>query len=104
MPAVRTLKTGIAGVRGVVGDSLTPQLLIGFAQAFGTYLDGGTVLIGRDTRPSGEMVRSALVGGLLSTGCSVIDAGVVPVPTVQHAVTRNHADGGIAITASHNPQ
>ena len=101
---VKTLKTGNEGVRGVVGDSLTPQLLIGFAQAFGTYLSGGTVVLGRDTRPSGEMVRNALVGGLLATGCKVIDVGVAPMPSIQHAVRRHHADGGIAITASHNPQ
>jgi phosphomannomutase len=104
MPTIRTLKTGIAGVRGVVGDSLTPQLLIGFAQAFGTYLDGGTVVLGRDTRPSGEMVRNALIGGLLATGCRVIDLCVAPMPTIQHAVRQHGADGGIAITASHNPQ
>jgi phosphomannomutase len=104
MAPLRTLKTGISGVRGVVGDSFTPQLLIGFAQAFGTYLSGGTVLIGRDTRPSGEMALNALVGGLLATGCSVIDVGIAPVPTIQHAVRRNGAAGGIAITASHNPQ
>jgi len=104
MPKIRTLKTGVAGVRGVVGDSLTPELLIGFAQAFGTYLDGGVVVIGRDTRPSGEMVRNALVGGLMATGCQVIDVGIAPVPTIQHAVRRHAADGGIAITASHNPQ
>jgi phosphomannomutase len=104
MPTIRTLKTGISGVRGVVGDSLTPQLLMGFAQAFGTYLDGGTVLIGRDTRPSGEMARNALIGGLLATGCNVIDIDIAPVPTIQHAVRRTGAAGGIAITASHNPQ
>jgi len=92
-------------VRGVVGDSLTPHLLTSFAQAFGTYLGGGEVAIGRDTRPSGEMVRSALVGGLLATGCNVIDLGIVPVPTLQIACARNaDIDGGIAITASHNPQ
>ena len=56
-----------------MGDSLTPQLLIGFAQAFGTYLKGGTVVIGRDTRPSGEMVQRALIGGLLATGCDIVD-------------------------------
>jgi phosphomannomutase len=104
MPTIRTLKTGIAGVRGVVGDSLTPQLLIGFAQAFGTYLDGGTVVLGRDTRPSGEMARNALIGGLLATGCRVVDVGIAPMPTIQHAVRRHNAAGGIAITASHNPQ
>ncbi len=105
MPTIRTLKTGISGVRGVVGDSLTPHLLTSFAEAFGTYLGGGEVAIGRDTRPSGEMVRSALVGGLLATGCNVIDLGIVPVPTLQIAGARNpDIDGGIAITASHNPQ
>lgn len=104
MPTVRTLKTGISGVRGVVGDSLTPQLLVGFGQAFGTYLDGGSVVLGRDTRPSGEMALNALVGGLLACGCEVIDVGIAPVPTIQHAVRRVGADGGIAITASHNPQ
>lgn len=104
MPKKRTLKTGNEGVRGVIGDSLTPELLVGFAQAFGTYLNGGTVVIGRDTRPSGEMVRNALVGGLLATGCRVIDLDIAPVPSIQHAVVRHGADGGIAITASHNPQ
>ncbi len=104
MDIVRTLKTGISGVRGVVGESLTPQLLIGFAQAFGTYLKGGTVVIGRDTRPSGEMVQAAVVGGLLGTGCEVVDVGIAPVPTVQMAVRDGMADGGVVITASHNPQ
>jgi len=88
----------------VVGDSLTPQLLIGFAQAFGTYLKGGTVVIGRDTRPSGEMVQRALVGGLLATGCDIVDLGIAPVPTVQMAIRDAVASGGVVITASHNPQ
>ncbi len=104
MAILRTLKTGISGVRGVVGDSLTPQLLIGFAQAFGTYLKGGTVVIGRDTRPSGEMVQRALIGGLLATGCDIVDLGIAPVPTVQIAVRDAVASGGVVITASHNPQ
>lgn len=104
MPTVRTLKTGVSGIRGVVGESFTPQLLVGFAQAFGTYLDGGTVVIGRDTRPSGEMARNALIGGLLATGCDVLDLGIAPVPTIQHTVRRVSASGGIAVTASHNPQ
>ena len=104
MPSVRTLKTGVSGIRGVVGESFTPQLLVGFAQAFGTYLDGGTVVVGRDTRPSGEMARNALIGGLLATGCDVVDLGIAPVPTIQHAVRRIGASGGIAVTASHNPQ
>ena len=105
MPSVQTLKTGISGVRGVVGESFTPQLVSDFGQAFGTYMRGGRVALGRDTRPSGEMVREALLGALLASGCSVVDLGIVPVPTLQIAIAREEAlDGGIAITASHNPQ
>jgi phosphomannomutase len=100
---VHTLKISISGVRGVVGESLTPQLLVGFAQAFGCYVEGGVVLIGRDTRQTGEMVRCAVVGGLMASGCYCIDVGVVPVPTVLIAVKQLQADGAIAITASHNP-
>ena len=103
MRAIPTLKISISGVRGVVGDSLTPALLTRFAQAFGTYAGSGTVVLGRDTRTSGEMVRQAVVAGLLSSGCRVVDAGVCPVPTVQLAVRHRRAQGGIAITASHNP-
>ncbi|MCD6352056.1 MAG: phosphoglucosamine mutase, partial [Armatimonadetes bacterium] len=99
-----SLKTGISGVRGIVGESLTPGLLVRFAQAFGTYLRGGQVAIGSDTRTSAEMVRSALIGGLLATGCDVHDYGVMPVPTLQIVAARRDYEGGIAITASHNPQ
>jgi phosphomannomutase len=103
MRAIPTLKISISGVRGVVGESLTPTLLARFAQAFGTYVGSGAIVIGRDTRPSGEMVRQAVVAGLLSSGCRVIDLDVCPVPTVQLIVRRRKASGGIAITASHNP-
>jgi len=101
--AIPTLKISISGVRGVVGDSLTPTLLTRFAQAFGTYVGAGAVVIGRDPRTSGEMVVQAVIAGLLSTGCRVIDIGVCPVPTVQLMVRRQRAVGGLAITASHNP-
>ncbi|HEX7175989.1 MAG TPA: phosphoglucosamine mutase [Pyrinomonadaceae bacterium] len=103
MRAIPTLKISISGVRGVVGESLTPTLLARFAQAFGTYAGPGAVVIGRDTRTSGEMVRQAVVAGLLSSGCRVVDLGVCPVPTVQLLVRERRARGGIAITASHNP-
>jgi phosphomannomutase len=103
MRAIPTLKISISGVRGVVGESLTPTLLTRFAQAFGTYVGSGTIVVGRDTRTSGEMVRQAVMAGLLSSGCRVIDLDICPVPTVQLLVRRQHARGGIAITASHNP-
>jgi phosphomannomutase len=103
MRAIPTLKISISGVRGVVGDSLTPEMVARFAQAFGTYVGGGRVVIGRDPRTSGEMVRQAVVAGLASSGCRVSDLGLCPTPTVQLLVRQLGAAGGIAITASHNP-
>ncbi len=100
---MKPLKIGITGVRGIVGQTFTPELAVGFAQAFGTYLDGGRILICRDTRPSGPMIRSAVLAGLLSAGCEVVDLGVCPTPTMQLAIKWLEADGGIAITAGHNP-
>lgn len=103
MRPIPTLKISISGVRGVVGASLTPSLLTRFAQAFGTYIGGGRVVVGRDTRTSGEMVAQAVTAGLLSSGCGILDLGVCPTPTVQLMVRRHGARGGVAITASHNP-
>ncbi len=103
MRAIPTLKISISGVRGVVGQSLTPTLLTRFAEAFGTHTGSGTIVLGRDPRTSGEMVKHAVVAGLLSTGSRVVDIGICPVPTVQLQVRHRRAQGGIAITASHNP-
>src|SRR5262245_46733936 len=103
MRAIPTLKISISGVRGVIGDSLTPTLLTRFAQAFGTYVGSGALVVRRDARTSGEWVRQAVIAGLLSSGCRVIDLDVCPVPTVQLMVRQRHAQGGVAITASHNP-
>jgi phosphomannomutase len=100
---MKPLKIGVTGVRGIVGEAFTPELIVGFAQAFGTYLDGARVLVCRDTRPSGPMARSAVLAGLLASGCEVIDVGVCPTPSMQLAVHWLGAEGGIAITAGHNP-
>ena len=97
------LKIGVSGIRGVVGDFLTPGLACGFAQAFGTYVGGGRVVLGRDTRASGEMLEHAVTAGLLSAGCEVVRVGVLPTPTIQMYVAATKAQGGIALTASHNP-
>src|SRR5216110_1619307 len=103
MRPIPTLKISISGVRGVIGESLTPILLTRFAQAFGTHVGARTIVVGRDPRTSGEMVRQAVIAGLLSSGCRIIDIGVCPVPTIQLLVRHHRARGGIAITASHNP-
>jgi len=78
-------------------------MLTRFAQAFGTYTGSGSIIIGRDPRTSGEMVKQAVIAGLLSSGLRVIDIGMCPVPTIQMFVRQYRASGGIAITASHNP-
>ena len=100
--ALRELKIGASGVRGVVGDALTPELVVNFACAFGTWCGGGPVVIGRDTRRSSPALRAAVVSGLLSTGCRVVDLGVCPSPLVSFAIRDLGASGGIAITGSHN--
>ncbi len=100
---MKPLKIGISGVRGVVGETFTPELVVGFAQAFGTYLGPGRVLVCRDTRPSSPMVLPAVVAGLLATGCDVVDLGICPTPSLQLATPWLGADGGISITAGHNP-
>lgn len=97
------LKIGVSGIRGVVGEFLTPGLACSFAQAFGTYVGAGRVVLGRDTRSSGEMLQHAVSCGLLSAGCEVVDVGVLPTPTIQIYVGATRARGGIALTASHNP-
>ncbi len=101
--AMEPLKIGITGVRGVVGQTLTPELVVRFAEAFGAYLDGGRVLVCRDPRPSGPMLQAAVTSGLLAVGCGVTDLGICPTPSLQLEVARTGAKGGISITGGHNP-
>lgn len=99
---MRQLKIGTSWVRGVVGDALTPEVVVNFSCAFGTWTGGAPVVIGRDTRRSSTAMRAAVVSGLLSTGCEVIDLGVSSSPIVSFAVRELGAGGGISITGSHN--
>jgi len=97
------LMISISGVRGIVGKSMTAPVCLRWAQAFGNTCAPGTVVVGGDSRISKTMMRAATISGLSSAGASVIDVGVVPTPTVSLAVEAHLAQGGIAITASHNP-
>ncbi len=97
------LMISISGVRGVVGKSMTAEVCLRWAQAFGKSCAPGPVIIGGDSRVSKTMMRAATISGLASSGASVIDVGVVPTPTVALAIRQHQAVGGIAITASHNP-
>ncbi|MBI2804925.1 MAG: phosphoglucosamine mutase [Planctomycetes bacterium] len=97
------LIVSVSGVRGIVGAGLSPGVALAFAQALGTYLQGGRIVLSRDSRPSGQMLRHAVLAGLTSCGCDVVDLGITPTPTVGLAIRKLGAAGGIQITASHNP-
>ncbi len=97
------LMVSISGVRGIIGEGLSPEVALHFAQAFGTYCNGGPVVVARDSRTSGEMIQHAVVSGLMATGNPVIELGICPTPTTQMATEKLQAAGGIMITASHNP-
>jgi len=94
---------GTSGIREVVNENLTPELALNVGRALGTYLGDGTVVVGKDTRTSGEMLKRALISGLLSTGIDVIDIGLAPTPLTGFAIKLYNADAGVTITASHNP-
>jgi phosphomannomutase len=98
-----TLMVSISGIRGIVGDGLDPQVLVKYTSAYGDFIGKGTIIIGRDARITGEMVKSIVTGTLLAKGLNVIDIGICPTPTVQYTVKTLGAQGGIAISASHNP-
>jgi phosphomannomutase len=100
MPQPLSLKIGPSGVRGEIGESLTPQLVTSFAAAFGAYSGAGPVLVGTDTRPSGEMLKHAAIAGLLSVGCTPVDVGIVPVPALMLHVREAGAFGGISVGGS----
>jgi len=108
-----TLIKSISGIRGTIGgkpgECLSPVDIVKFAAAFGTWIQtrhkrsGLKVIVGRDARKSGSMVNSLVITTLRSLGISVVDLGMATTPTVEMAVTGTHSDGGIIITASHNP-
>jgi phosphomannomutase len=93
----------ISGIRGVVGESLTPETIVKYGAAFAEYCNHGTIIVGRDGRITGKIAANILVSTLLSAGCDVIAIGIVPTPTVAIAIERFKAAGGISLTASHNP-
>lgn len=97
------LMISVSGIRGVFGTDLTAENLVKFTAAYGTWLKRGTVVVGRDTRVTGKICEDLVAATLASVGCNVIKAGIVPTPTVAMGVLKHKADGGIIISASHNP-
>jgi phosphomannomutase len=95
---------GTSGIRGSIIEKSTPDLALGLGRALGSFLDGkGVVGVGIDARTSREMLRSALIGGVLSTGTNVVDLGIAPMPTVAYHSTTEGVSSSVIITASHNP-
>jgi phosphomannomutase/phosphoglucomutase len=89
-------------IRGIFGKDLTEKIATKIGAAFATFLEGKTVVVGRDTRISGEKLRDAMISGLVSR-CNVTDVGVVPTPLLYFAVNILQKNAGIMVTASHNP-
>lgn len=98
-----TIMSSISGIRGIVGDGLDPETIIRYTNAYADFIGSGKVVIGRDARITGEMVNQLTTGTLLAKGIDIIDIGICPTPTVQFNVKKLKAQGGIAISASHNP-
>ena len=92
-----------SGIRGVLGNGLDMHMLAEYAAAFGSSLPKGKFVVGRDSRPSGAIIKPIIISVLQSVGLDVVDVGIVPTPTVEIAVKKLQAVGGICITASHNP-
>lgn len=94
----------VSGIRGIFGTDLTPENLVTYAAAFGTWLNGDTVVVGRDSRTTGQICEDIVTATLQSVGCDVVKVGIAPTPTVAMAVLKHKAGGGIILTASHNPE
>lgn len=110
-----TLIKSISGIRGTIGghtgDTLNPLDIVKFTTAYAMFIrkqcgaqGSGRIVVGRDARISGDMVRNIVCGTLMGTGFDVLDIGLATTPTTELAVTMSGADGGIIITASHNPR
>lgn len=98
---MRPTKLGSAGIRGVIGAGLTPENVIDFACAFGTFADGGKVIVALDTRFSSEMMHQAVISGLQSCGCEVHDLGIAPAMLLSFAIPKLKADGALLIGGGH---
>ncbi|MEM4527878.1 MAG: phosphoglucosamine mutase [Desulfurococcaceae archaeon] len=95
---------GTDGIRGIINVELNPQFLVRLALAIGSYFqEGSRVLIGMDSRAGGEAIKGIIAGTLIFTGLKVYDAGYTPTPALQYAIKSLGFDGGVMVTASHNP-
>jgi len=94
----------VSGVRGIVGEGLTPAIAMQFAQAYGSEFGPGKIVVGRDSRVTGNMLKYAVWSGLMSVGCDVVDIDLASTPTTELVTENPEHAGGIILTASHNPK
>ncbi|NWG10597.1 phosphoglucosamine mutase [Candidatus Bathyarchaeota archaeon] len=94
---------GTNGIRGVVNKELTSEMAIKIGSSVGTFFKHGTLIVGHDARTSSPMLTKAVIAGLNAVGCNILFVGMVPTPTLQYAIKNHKLDGGVIITASHNP-
>lgn len=99
---MKTLRLSSFALRGSIGAALTPRAVVDYASAFATHIEGGSVVVGRDTRYSSPMLHAAATSGLLNAGCNIIDLGICPTPIIQFAVRYYGAAGGLSITGGHS--
>lgn len=102
-------KLNVSGYRGIWGDTLTPEIVAGYARAFALFTkeiskkENPVILIGRDGRESGPAIREVVIEELKNMGVEVVDGDILPTPTVLFSVRKHRYDGAVIITASHNP-
>lgn len=99
---MKKIRLSSFGLRGFVGETLTPRAIVDFASAYATYIQGGKVVVGHDTRYSSPMLYASMLSGLINAGCDVVDLGICPTPMIQFAVKYYGAAGGLSISGRHN--
>lgn len=104
MRTVENIKIGISGVRGIVGETLNPEIVLNFTRAFATLIGSGHVAVAKDSRFSGDYIKRAVFSSLIFSGITPVNTFTIPTPTLQIYVRARRLDGGVIITASHNPE
>ncbi len=104
MKRVNSIKIGISGIRGIVGETLNPSHVVNLTRAFATLVGSGKVAVAKDSRLSGDVIKRAVFSGLIFSGITPVDTLTLPTPSLQIFVKENKLSGGIIITASHNPE
>ncbi|MDZ7725528.1 MAG: phosphoglucosamine mutase [candidate division KSB1 bacterium] len=101
---MKNLMISVSGVRGIVGEGLTPEVALRFSQAYASEFGPGKIVVARDSRVTGPMLMHAVWSGLMAVGCDVVDIGLATTPTAELVVERPDMAGGLILTASHNPR